>query len=266
MQILGLINELIGLPELASEHGSMVDHMLEMVHWLITVLLIGWSAFFVFCLWRFRQKRNPKASYVGVRGHASTHVEIGVVVVEAILLLGFAFPLWAVRSSEFPTGDDVVRVRAVGEQFKWTMHYPGPDGTFGMTKPELISGQNPLGRDLEDPNGKDDFVFTELVLAKDRECIVTITSKDVIHNLSLHPMRIGQDAIPGTIADIWFKPIKTGRWETVCGQLCGAGHSGLVGYMEVMSQEDYDAWFKENTPALTEDKEPEGVATAKKNS
>ena len=73
MQILGLINELIGLPELASEHGSMVDHMLEMVHWLITVLLIGWSAFFIFCLWRFRQKRNPRASYAGVKGHASTH-------------------------------------------------------------------------------------------------------------------------------------------------------------------------------------------------
>lgn len=266
MQILGLINELIGLPELASEHGSMVDHMLEMVHWLITVLLVGWSCFFIFCLYRFRRKKNPKASYVGVKGHASTHVEIGVVLVEAILLLGFAFPLWAVRSSEFPTGADVVRVRAVAEQYKWTMHYPGPDATFGMTKPELISGNNPLGRDPEDPNGKDDFVFTELVLAKDKECIVTITSKDVIHNLSLHPMRIGQDAIPGTVADIWFKPIKTGRWETVCGQLCGAGHSGMVGYMEVKNQDDYDAWFKENTPTLTEGQEPEGVALTKDSS
>ena len=98
MQILGLINELIGLPELASEHGSMVDHMLEMVHWLIAVLLVGWTFFFFFCLVRFRKKRNPKASYVGVKGHASTHVEIAVVAVEAILLLGFAFPLWAVRS------------------------------------------------------------------------------------------------------------------------------------------------------------------------
>jgi cytochrome c oxidase subunit 2 len=142
------------------------------------------------------------------------------------------------------------------------MHYPGTDGTFGITKPELISGSNPLGRDPEDPNGKDDFVFTELVLAKDRECIVTITSKDVIHNLSLHPMRIGQDAIPGTVADIWFKPIKTGRWETVCGQLCGAGHSGMVGYMEVMTQEDFDAWFKESTPTVTKDIKPEGVASS----
>ena len=40
MHTLGIINEMIGLPELASEHGSMVDHMLEMVHWLVAVLLM----------------------------------------------------------------------------------------------------------------------------------------------------------------------------------------------------------------------------------
>lgn len=253
MQILGLINELIGLPELASEHGSMVDHMLEMVHWLMGVLLVGWSLFFVYCLVRFRRKKNPKASYVGVKGHASTHIEIAVVAIEAILLLGFAFPLWAVRSTEYPTGSDVVRVRAVGEQFKWTMHYPGPDGTFGMSKPELISGDNPLGRDPEDPNGKDDFVYNKLVLAKDRECIVTVTSKDVIHSLSMHPMRMAQDAIPGTVADMWFKPIKTGSWETVCAQLCGTGHARMVGYMEVKTQEDFDAWYKESTPSTAQE-------------
>ena len=91
MQILGLINELIGLPEVASEHGSIVDNMLEMVHWLVAVLLIGWSAYFFYCLYRFRKKKNPKASHGGVKGHASTHVEMGVVAIEAILLLGFAF-------------------------------------------------------------------------------------------------------------------------------------------------------------------------------
>ena len=36
--------------------------------------------------------------------------------------------------------------------------------------------------------------------------------------------------------------------------------------MEVMTQDDYDAWFKECTPELTKDKEPEGVATAEENS
>ena len=59
MHTLGIINEMIGLPELASEHGGMVDHMLEMVHWLVAVLLVGWSVFFVYCLMRFCKIRNP---------------------------------------------------------------------------------------------------------------------------------------------------------------------------------------------------------------
>jgi cytochrome c oxidase subunit 2 len=245
MQTLGIINEMIGLPEVASEHGSMVDHMLEMVHWLVAVLLVGWSAFFVYCLVRFRTKRNPKASYKGVEGHASHHVEIAVVVVEAILLLGFAFPLWAQRITDYPSGPDVVRVRAVGQQFGWNMHYPGPDNKFGLTKSELMSGANPVGIDFEDLNAQDDFTDIELRLPVDRECIVSVTSKDVIHNLSLHPMRIQQDAIPGSVSDMWFKPISTGRWVTICGQLCGSGHSGMSGYMEVMEQEDFDAWYKQ---------------------
>ncbi len=264
MQLLGIINEMIGLPELASEHGSMVDHMLEVVHWLVAALLFGWTGFFVYCLVRFRKKRHPKADYHGVQGHASHHVEVAVVVIEAILLLGFALPLWAQRITDYPSGPDVVRVRAVGEQFKWTMHYPGPDNKFGLAKSDLISGANPLGIDWEDINAKDDFVYTELVLPVDRECIVTVTSKDVIHNLALHPMRMAQDAIPGSVADMWFRPVATGRWQTICGQLCGAGHSGMVGYLEVMAQKDFDAWYKDNVPSAKEDNPlkaaPEGDA------
>ena len=36
----------------------------------------------------------------------------------------------------------------------------------------------------------------------------------------------------------------------------------MVGYMEVMTQDDFDAWFKESTPAVTKDQKPEGVASA----
>lgn len=248
MYVLGIINEAIGLPELASEHGSMVDHALEMVHWLIAFLLVGWSAFFVYCLLRFRKGKNPDADYHGVRGHASTHIEVGVVLVEAILLIGFAFPLWAQRVTDYPDGPDVVKVRAVGEQFKWTMHYPGPDGKFGLTDPYLAFGENSLGIDPEDPNGKDDFTYHELILPIDREAVVSVMSKDVIHNLHLREMRIAQDAIPGSVSDMWFRPTKTGSWQTICGQLCGGGHAQMVGRMEVKSQKGFDAWFKENTP------------------
>ncbi|HEX8281222.1 MAG TPA: cytochrome c oxidase subunit II, partial [Chthoniobacterales bacterium] len=72
-----------------------------------------------------------------------------------------------------------------------------------------------------------------------------ISSKDVIHNFALPHMRAAQDAIPGQIVPMWFKPIKTGTYEVVCGQLCGLGHYGMKGSLMVDTPEDYQAWLKE---------------------
>jgi cytochrome c oxidase subunit II len=44
---------------------------------------------------------------------------------------------------------------------------------------------------------------------------------------------------------MWFKPIKTGTFEVVCGQLCGLGHYGMKGTLVVDTPDDYQAWIKE---------------------
>ena len=84
------INVWLGMTQNASEHGGLVDHMLGFVHWFMLVLFIGWSTFLAIAFYKFRASKNAKADYHGVRGHATTHIEIGVCIVEAILLLGFA--------------------------------------------------------------------------------------------------------------------------------------------------------------------------------
>ena len=58
-------------------------------------------------------------------------------------------------------------------------------------------------------------------------------------------MRAAQDAIPGQIIPMWFRPIKTGTFEIVCGQLCGLGHYSMKGMLVVDTPEDYQAWLKE---------------------
>lgn len=244
------LNKLFGIPQLASEHGEMVDHMLELVHWFMFLLLIGWSVFLVIVFTKYRQAKNPKADYVGVRGHASTHIEIGVVIVEAVLLLGFAFPLWAQQSVGYPSGKDVVKVRAMGEKFKWNFQYAGQDSTLGRYALKYIGfpSTNDMGRDLKDPNGKDDFVVgATLTLPVGRPVIIDVTSKDVIHNLAIVPMRAAQDATPGVSGHLWFTPTKTGEWDIICGQLCGAGHSGMKGRLIVVSQKEFDDFIKEGS-------------------
>src|SRR5437762_10942366 len=58
-------------------------------------------------------------------------------------------------------------------------------------------------------------------------------------------MRIGGDAIPGSLIPVWFTPIKTGTYEVICAQLCGLGHYGMKGTLVVDTPADYEAWLKE---------------------
>lgn len=254
-----MLNRLMGIMPNASEHGFMIDHMLEFVHWFMLLLFVGWSSFFFVALFRFRQSRSPKADYHGVKSKVTTHVEFGVVLVEAVLLLGFALPLWARRSSDFPKAD-AMRIRVIGEQFAWNFHYQGPDGKYGRQKIELIDTSNALGLDPTDPAGRDDITTrNELHLLLNKPVILEITSKDVIHSLSLQAMRIGQDAIPGVTTPSWFTPVKTGNYEIICGQLCGLGHYNMRAAMIVDTKEDFEAWTKEmvelNAPAAPAESE-----------
>ena len=107
---------------------------------------VSWDgpAYFLYAIFRFHRSRNPKADYHGVQSKASAHLEFTVVLIEAVLLLGFALPLWGkrVNGDQFPEGGDAVRIHAVGQQFLWNFHYPGPDGVFGRQELRLVSGNN----------------------------------------------------------------------------------------------------------------------------
>jgi cytochrome c oxidase subunit 2 len=222
--------------------------MIVLVHWLMLVLFVGWGAFFLYALFRFRKGAHPKASYVGAKGKISKGLEGAIVVIEAILLLVYAIPAWANRVSGFPSGDGVVVVRVVAEQFAWNIHYPGPDGLFGRTDITLVNPGNLLGLDRNDPNGKDDLVTpNQLTLPVDRPVLVHLSSKDVIHSFGLFEMRVKQDAIPGMDIPVWFVPNRIGEYEITCSQLCGLGHFRMRGFVSVRSDADFKSWLTEES-------------------
>src|SRR5256714_11708374 len=246
MNSLAFLNELIGMPPNASEHGFQIDHIIEFCHWFMAALFVGWSAFFIYVLLRFRRSKHPVADHEGVKSGISTHLEFAVVLIEAVLLIGFAIPLWAKRVNSFPEDKDAIIVHAIGQQFNWNFHMPGPDGVFGRRDIALVTPSNGLGLDPNDPASKDDLVFLgELHVPKDRPVIIELSSKDVIHNFALPHMRSAQDAIPGSIVPMWFKPTKTGTFEIVCGQLCGYGHYSMKGSLVVDDPAEYQNWLKE---------------------
>jgi cytochrome c oxidase subunit 2 len=200
----------LGMPLDGSAHGPAIDSMMGLVHWLMLALFVGWGIYFVYSLARFRQKKNPTANYHGTKTKLSTYAEVGVAVIEVVLIVGFAVPLWSQRVDDFPPAKESTVVRVVAEQFAWNTHYPGPDGVFGRTDIKLVSGDNPLGLDRSDPNAKDDiFTVNNLNLPVGKPAIVYLSSKDVIHSFGLPLFRVKQDAIPGEVIPVWFVPTKT---------------------------------------------------------
>lgn len=238
----------------ASAHGDRLDYFNGLVHWLMAILFVAWAIYFVLVLLKFRAGKNPKASHEGATSHFSTYAEVGVAVVEVILLIGFAIPAWAEWVEPHAASDDALVVRVVAEQFAWNVHYPGVDGVFGRTAPDLVdTATNPVGLDRNDPMAMDDIVaINQLHLPVNRPVTIRLSTKDVIHSFGLPMMRVKQDSIPGMEIPVFFTPTrKMGpdeRWEIACAQLCGLGHYRMRGFLTVESDEEFEAWLAEKAP------------------
>ena len=257
------MENILGLPPLASVHGAGIDQLLVWVHWLMAVLFVGWGIYFIYAVIRFRAARQPKADYVGVTSHYSSYIEGGVALFEAVLLIGLAMPIWATVKNDFPEESQATVVRVISEQFVWNIHYPGADGIFGKTSLDLLDAEtNPLGLDRSDPYAKDDITtINQLHLPVNKPVIIHLTSKDVIHSFGLPEMRVKQDAIPGMSIPVWFIPTLTTAelreikedpnvtFEIACAQLCGLGHYRMRGFLTVETQEEFDAWLAEEAAA-----------------
>ncbi|MBM3879640.1 MAG: cytochrome c oxidase subunit II [Verrucomicrobia bacterium] len=251
-----LVTKLLHLPPVASAHGTDLDNLMLYVHVLMGVLFVGWSVFFGYAIWRFRKSRSPKADHAGVRSHVSSYLEVAVAVIEAVLLVGFAVPLWARSASatNFPAEADATVVRVIGRQFNWMARYAGPDGVFGLADAKHLSGANPLGIDPDDANAKDDIVTenSEIYVPVGKPVIAHISSLDVIHSFAVRQMRITQDAIPGLSIPVWFTPTQVGVYQITCAQLCGNGHSNMRGLLRVVTQPEYDAWLRSKSKTAAE--------------
>jgi cytochrome c oxidase subunit 2 len=171
--------------------------------------------------------------------------------------------------------EDVIEIEATGYQFAWDIRYPGPDGKIGTKNYKLIDpAKNPLGMDFTDPKTHDDFIADRIVLPVGKKVRVRITSKDVLHNFYLPHFRVKMDAIPGLPTYFIFTPMITtadykqqlreypewnvdqdpsdpeigSRWENfdfelACAELCGKGHYSMRKVVEIVTEEEYEAWL-----------------------
>ena len=225
------------LPSDASAHGPALDHHLLLNLWIALALLALAHLILVVGL---ILRRHSEATNLW----AVEYLPLALLALLFATLTIKAEHLWAATRY---TGASLtaLQVEVTGVQFSWYFRYPGPDATFGVTRPQLVApGEgNPLGLDPADPHSADDEVTSELVLPANREIDLRLNAQDVIHGFSIPELRLKQNAVPGQPMHIHFTPTTSGTYAILCTQVCGLGHYRMNANLRVLPTDQFTAWL-----------------------
>jgi cytochrome c oxidase subunit II len=233
------------LPADASAHGPSLDHHLLLNLWIALTLL---TLAHLILLTGLILRRRTEATNLW-------RVEYLPLIALALLFATLTIKaehLWAATRY---TGASLtaLQLEATGVQFAWYFRYPGPDATFGITRPSLVApGEgNPIGLDPADPHSADDIISSQFVLPANREVDLSLKAQDVIHGFSIPELRLKQNAVPGQTLHIHFTPTTPGTYAILCTQLCGLGHFRMNATLRILPPDQFAAWLAEHQREFT---------------
>lgn len=235
------------LPPLASEHGKAIDTLFIATLAITGMVFVLVQLLLAFLVVRYAGSEKRRASYfTDNKTIEAVWTIVPAVILTALIVSGGR--LWSrIQIAEPPK--DAFKVEVWGEQFRWTFRYPGKDGKFGRTNPKLISVENPLGIDKNDPAAKDDIFFfageENLHIPVNKPVVIYLRSKDVLHSFYVPQFRVKQDLVPGMVTRTWFVVTQKGEYEIACAELCGLGHYMMRGVVVVEDEEDVKNWLKD---------------------
>jgi cytochrome c oxidase subunit 2 len=245
------------LPEAASEHGVVVDELMNITWIVITPVFVITHILLFYFAWKYAYDKNRKATYFS----HSNKLEVLWTAIPAIVLLVlilYGLSIWNEITTPLTAEDDKIEIELYARQFDWTARYSGEDGKFGKANVRLIEGINMLGIDSTDENAWDDkYVKAEFYLPVDKDIQFYFRAQDVIHSAFMPHFRAQMNCVPGMTTRFKFKPIKTTEemrvitgnpefeYYLLCNKICGAAHYNMKMEIKVVSQEDYDTWLSE---------------------
>ncbi len=220
----------------ATELSRDIQWLDNMLLWIITAITIFVTALLIYVIVRFNKKSNPTPATFT---HNST-VEVLWTLVPIVILIFigvFSLPV-LFKQQEIPEGD--INIKVTGYQWYWGYEYT--DHEFGFDS--FMLGKSAL----EDHGyAPDEYLLatdTAVVVPVDKTVVMQVTGADVIHSWTIPAFGVKQDAVPGRIAELWFKAEKEGVYFGQCSELCGKDHAYMPITVKVVSQDVYDAWLE----------------------
>jgi cytochrome c oxidase subunit 2 len=216
-------------------------HNLFMV--IALTLFFGVLALMLYSFWRHRKSSGHTAATFTEPKSRKQWFWV-LVPFAALLILDygvFGIPAYhAVLMYEDTKTDADLVVKVTGSQWLWQYEFPSEGVKFSsrLTTPrEQIMNQQPKGENylLE--------VDNPLVLPVGKKIRFITTSNDVIHSWWVPAFGVKRDAVPGFLREFWAKIDKTGTYRGQCSELCGKEHAFMPIVVNVVPQEEFDAWL-----------------------
>jgi len=222
---------------------SYIDHTINITFWITGFVFTAVIAFMAYCVFRFHHKEGRQAAYNPENKKLEWWLSVGTGVgVAAMLAPGLV--VW----HQFVTVPaDATEIEVMGQQWQWSFRLPGKDGRLGTTDVRNISSENPMGLSRDDPHGQDDVIIEngDLHLALGKPVKVLLRSVDVLHDFYVPEFRAKMDMVPGMVTYFWIKPIRTGTFDVLCAELCGAAHYQMRAKVIVDEESEYHAWLEQ---------------------
>ncbi len=221
------------------------------LHWMMliicTIIFIGVFGVMFYSIIRHRKSKGA----IAARFHEHLGVEVAWTIIPFLIVIGMALPATKTVVAMKDTSSADLTVKVTGYQWKWGYEYlDGPASGVkylsNLSTPRAqIEGREPIG-----PNYLME-VDKPLVVPVNKKVRVMLTAEDVIHSWMVPEFGVKQDAIPGFLRDTWFRADKVGIYRGQCAELCGKDHAYMPIVVQVIEQDDYNRWAKEQTDLLT---------------
>lgn len=222
---------------------SYIDHTINITFWITGFVFTAVIAFMAYCVFRFHHREGRQADYNPENKKLEWWLSVGTGVgVAAMLAPGLV--VW----HQFVTVPaDATEVEVMGQQWQWSFRLPGKDGRLGTSDVRNINPENPMGLNGDDPHGQDDVVIDngDLHLPIGKPVKVLLRSVDVLHDFYVPEFRAKMDMVPGMVTYFWIKPIRTGTFDVLCAELCGAAHYQMRAKVIIEDEKDYHAWLEQ---------------------
>jgi len=267
----------------ASEHGPGLDNL--MIISMVVIFIVQTVTQFIlhYFAYKYRGEKGKKALFYADNNKLEAFWTVTPAIVLAGLIIYGLFTWNDIMVID--EDEDPMVVELYAQQFNWKARYGGDDNVLGKANVRLIDldRANILGVDEDDPNAQDDVIVTELHLPVDKPVLFKMRSQDVLHSAYMPHFRAQMNCVPGMVTQFAFTPtvtteemranpdmqdkvanineLRVKRKEEIleagqdlvyqfdylllCNKICGKSHYNMQMKIIVETQEEFDAWIKE---------------------